>query len=576
MKHEEHQQVSQSGTCARRSFSGAPFVAFVLLAVGWVGLGPWRPNLAGDDFGYYDSVVRTLTEGRMVVSEWLNPFSVGLTVPAGMMTAMTGDLWLGCMLTVGTFGFFGVWALRGLLIEQGFTSESATAASLLWALLPVWLGKWTRFESPVPATSLMIMGLWLLLRGTRTSGARLAADWPSLLGGAVVMAWAISIRQNHVVLVAFGGLLLLTAPGLDRRFLRLVLWSGVPLVAFLFLQFGLPKTYAQEHMLTWRLTQLTPAGYLANLMRGIAFSAGGAALLLGFSRPAMALEGFKRLRGWRLGCGVASVLGLVGGAFVVGRANWIAPFTDILLLQHLTPVTIALTLAGALLWPTFWPLESGNSLSRGSVLCLAAVGYITLTSLWGFWEYYFLESCLLVWCAGLASASRGQSHGEISSGKRILLTVVAIAVAGISWLVQLYSLDEQVERLKVFELAFRDGVMAPSESTGMHFGQMGWNLFPAHQEKWNRVRQGNPLAFGTERKPTVYFRWAEAATGRQDPGDTVLREGTTQVGLSLKHWTLFSRGGKSSAMEIANTPPHRRLPLSRAEWQEYLSTPARR
>src|SRR3954468_834276 len=84
-----------------------PALALALTAIAWIGLSPWRPILPGGDFGFYDSVVRTITEGRPIVSDWLAPATVGLTVPAASMTWLVGDLWVGSMAVMGLFGFLG-------------------------------------------------------------------------------------------------------------------------------------------------------------------------------------------------------------------------------------------------------------------------------------------------------------------------------------------------------------------------------------------------------------------------------------------------------------------------------------
>jgi hypothetical protein len=546
----------------------------ILMTAIWIGLEPWRPMLAGDDFGYFESVLLTLSRGRVVLSDWLNPFSVGLTVPAAAVTSWVGDIWLGCMLTVGAFGLLGAGALRALLHELGLSRTNATMATLVWVLLPVWLAKWTRFESSVPAASLMILGLWLLLRGSRADGSRLGTDWLWLVGGSVAAAWSISIRQNHVILTAFGAIGLLRAPNLDRRTLRLVLWTGLPLLTFFALQFGLPKTYAMEYMLEWRLSQLSLWGYLANLGRGLAFSAGCAGLLVALTAPGSAWAGLKRLSGGRLWLGSATCLGIFTGAIIAGDPAWIAPATDILLLEKLWPVTAGLTLAGAIIWPVFWTSERDGAFSgRGSSFCLAAFGYLILTSIWGYWEYYYLESSLLLWCAGLVGAPIGETR-TAPLPRSTLPTLLVLGLVATSWLGQRLATDEQAARLQIFEQAFRQGVFAPSECSGMHLGLSGWNLFPAYAERWKTSKTGNPLAFWENRTTPVYFRWRDANAGRLAAGDRVVLEGAARIGYRRMPWTIFRRAGPPVSGQLT-VPTHRRLPLTRSEWHEYHNNHSR-
>lgn len=542
----------------------------IVCAFLWLGLLPWRPNLAGDDFGYYESVIATIAEGRVMLSDWLNPFSVGLTIPAAVFTSATGDIWLGCMLTVGLFGLVGGAALFTLLGELGVSRSAAATATFGWMFLPIWLSKWTHFESSVPATSLMITALWCLVRGSRPQISCLRADWPWLLGGAVATAWAISIRQNHVILIGAGAMVSWTTH-LDRRGTRVVLWCLVPLMVFALLQFRLPKTYAMEHMLDWRLSQLTLESYLANFLRGLAFSAGAAFVMMALSIPATTKDWFRRRHGASVWVGGLTVLTILVSAAVVGKAGWIAPATDILLLQRLWPVSVGVVLIGAWLWPEFaFSNSRGNFINRSTILILAAIGYLLLTAVWGYWEYYYLETTLLLWCSVLTKERPSVVHSALRF-PLVISRLLVLGVLGGSWFGQRLALDEQSQRLQIFEQAFRQGIATPAESSGMHFGLSGWNLFQSYAERWGKSRVGNPLGFWENRPTEVYFRWEPVESGRLAPEDVPLLQGQATVGFRPVAWTLFRRAvARPNSVADMSAPAHRPVPLSRAEWDGYL------
>jgi hypothetical protein len=69
-----------------------PPAALAGAALLWLLLQPWRPGLVTDDWAYFDSVVLTVQAGRPVVSDYLGPTTVGLTVPVALAAGATGDV----------------------------------------------------------------------------------------------------------------------------------------------------------------------------------------------------------------------------------------------------------------------------------------------------------------------------------------------------------------------------------------------------------------------------------------------------------------------------------------------------
>lgn len=540
-----------------------PRVALLTLAGLWLGLVPWRPLLAGDDFGYYDSVVRSLGEGRWVTSDWLNPFSVGLTLPAAQMVNWTGDLWLGCVLTVGLFGALGLWAWGHLLRRSGATAGESAWAVTLWALFPAWLTKWTHFESAVPATSLMLLAVVCYLAAQRSGAPRLAL----LLGGGLALAWAVSIRQNHLVLALAGAAGCWLADG-RRRVWGSALWALPAFVAFFWLQYGLPKTFAQEHMVAWQISQLDAGSYLGRFARGGFFSLGAAALLFAASCPGRAWAWWRRAKAGNVWLGAGTLLVLLGVVSQQGSAaRWLAPSSDFLLFERVPWLLGAVTCVGSFVaaaWVSaLWDSRQPTAL----ILSAGAVGYVALASLWGYWEYYFLEVILLLWLAGMQVPLAPEGRGSVTGSPGGVLRLAGLAAyACAAWYGQRVLIDFQAAQTRVVEECFRAAVVRPAECSGVPFGLLGWNLFPGHVQRWRAAPQGGPLDFSRGRDIRAHFRWRGDA---EQEGAEILRSGQMRVGFVLREWRLLVSVSRSAMPPAAGE--HRLLPLTSTEWREHLS-----
>lgn len=288
-------------------------VALAILA--WLLLAPWRPILAGDDWGFYNSVLLTIRNGWPTVSDWLNPATIGLTVPATWAVQLTGQLWLGSLLVIGGFGVAALLGWARLLAVLG-VAERRPRAILVLAFFPIFLGKWVRFESALPGLALLLWALVLLLAATSASPGERRGRW-QVLGASLLLSWALLIRQNHGLALLIGGLLLIVGVPWRRWPARLLGWAVAPALALLFLTVGQTPSFAQRFVTHYNLVlNLSSMLYLDNLARAVATVAGLTLLLALLVQPRATLAHLAR-RGRRTWlAGLALTLWLLARALL--------------------------------------------------------------------------------------------------------------------------------------------------------------------------------------------------------------------------------------------------------------------
>lgn len=568
-----------------RRFGQAQFLpplALALTFVAWLGLAPWRPILAGDDFGFYDSVVRTLLEGRPIVSDWLAPATVGLTLPATMLTWLVGDLWFGSMLTMGLFGALGLVALWGVLRGLALPPARIALTLLILGFCPIYLGKWTRFESCLPSVSLLLTALALMVRVFSPQANAAPFGWRYSLVAGFCIAWAIAIRQNHVVMILACILGLLVLPALRQRVRLLITWTLPAALLFIAIRFGVPLSFAQRTAtLDLVSAQFSVVSYGVALLRAVGFSAGMALLLVLLIAPQTIFRMVRHMsrRDW--------IIGLISSGLLLFYATtqrtlaWFSPNTDILALQLVHPLLwIAIVLIGSLCW---WPVVTSPLRSItpwiGGVLLLMAIGYLLLVAAWGYWEYYLLEPIVLLMLLLLIpttdDTNRSTTHvGQPARPYRFaqqawfMLIVIYVLLA---WNMQWMSNDMQVTQLQVVEHAFRDRIAIPADIEQAPFGLLGWSLFPQQVLRWPAKHQGFSLAFWElqSRNPTVSFRWGCADRTLDPSHDQLLRSGIVRVGWQPQCWSLVKHTGTVQATTLITD--HRYLPLTTVEWQQFLA-----
>ncbi len=491
--------------------------AVAIFAVVVVALLPGRVIVRGDDFGYVESVVATLRQGRWRPSEWLEPFNLPLPLLSAGVQAVTGNFWLATMGVCAALAGLNLVLLRVWLRPTDVVGEVAVLAV---ALFPVWLNKAVEFTGVPLGVALLLGALIAWRRGGRAWFFALV-----LLG--------VANRQNAVCLLALPAVALVRTWRTGRR-IDWVLAAGSMIVVATTLALArwIPATFARDIAAArWR-EEFSVMALAANLALGVivlaALHAGWAAWR-GESLGAAWRENLAR-PAWPL------VLTLAGAWIVLGEAVQLR--CELPGAETAGPViVVGATFIGAWFgrWRTWPPAEA--------VICaLAYVGLVAWRGQW--WDYYFLEPALvLAW-------PRATPAGATVARRAPWFVAALLATAGVYAVVLGGYLRRAEAKTVAYENALRARTLAITEASDAPFGFLGWKLFSA-----SRGRDG------AHARLADFLKYVEGGRARWSEGTlTINREGARRsLHPSGEKWPL---------------PPQwrdRPWPLTNAEWRVWLA-----
>lgn len=610
------QNESVAAVVAERSISqklAGPKTALLIVAIAWIGLMPWRPVLSCNDWAFYDSVFSTIATGRAVVNDYLYPSTIGLTVPAAALTLLIGNPWVACMSLTGVLGFLAPISIWQLLSRLKIENAQIFRALLVLAMFPLFLDKWTRFESEVPAFGLGLLSLMLLWRAAGTQGTIVR-----VLCSALVLTWAVLIRQNHLVLIAAAPLLLKN----PNRYLKIVIFSCTPLIGLLLYHWLRIAPLALNEQLLPRIVTIVTHFSIIRLCTP-AFCSGAAFLLLLIAAPGQVRRLLQSLTTLRWGIGIISFTLLF--AAVRSNISILAPTLHVSHLSFLSPYPLAaVTLVGALVFPVFLPSRvDWKQRSAGGIFFVIALGYLAAVLVYGgFWDYYMLEPAFFLFLSGLTlrpsltipNRSRWVDAFCSSGFLLVFCSGVAILVTGLfsprhevwigifigsflillkwlmssslqnllkdgqilsilflplfllsSWYLEREEIDLQTNTLLIIENAFRDKLTSPAEISAP-YGLTSWSTFTYKRELYVQGKSNNLSAWELWTLPhNAELRW-NSRFGHdivRHHRETLLSTGAASIAFRDRQWTLWRICCDESKTHFA----HKFLPLNSSEWQ---------
>jgi hypothetical protein len=454
------------GQVATRSWSrtaalGAGAAAIALFVAAFV---PHWTITFNDDVGYLRSVVETIQHRRPWTDEFLEPWSMSLSLVSAAIYEVTGrfsfaTVGLQCILPALSF----VFAARFLLRVTG-TAVLAALVPAAVLTFPTLLWKQAEFTALIVYIPALFAALW----------ATSARRW-FVFG--LAYAIAVGSRQSAVAWLALP--VAFAAHALWRGEGRCAIRPAVVVVGGL-VWFGALQQYANDtHArrfitanLLWSIDARVFAVNIAVSALVVATVAGVAALIAFVAQPG----GRKRPGPWRRTACVLVGLALLACVPFVARSIPLSFEHPLFDNTWAATYLRGLVVVGAAGWLVSAPRIAGP------LACAAAAAAGLASMRAELWDYYLLDAAIFIlWGAFAGSPSAGAfasgpARSRIWIAAAVLGGIIGAHVAATGALKR--SLDERAAACAVLEKALRAEWMKPTELSHAPFGFVAWHLFP--------------------------------------------------------------------------------------------------
>lgn len=573
--------------------------------------------LSCNDWAFYDSVLATISSGKAVVNDYLYPSTIGLTVPGAFVSVASGNFWVGCTAVLGLLGFLGLISMSSLLARLRVERQEIFCSLLTLMMLPIFLDKWTRFESEVPAFGLALTSLALLIHSRDNR-----MEFLLLLCASLFLSWSVLIRQNHLVLAVVP---LLLYRQNERRILRLLLFAALPVAALVTIHWYRVTPLALNDQLLPRVVLVLTR--LSTLRLGfwiLCFSGGLAFLLLTMAAPSRAHYLLRAMTTTRWAIATISFLILCwSAAFDFAQ---LSPLLHVSHLSFLFPYPFAaITLLGALVLPAFIPLTFNlKEPSMKEVFVIIAAAYLVpVIAYGGYWDYYMMEPAAFLFFSGLSGERQYTSSKRsitvktflacgfftftVSIGAMLLARtfwfdnavwigvllglsmmllailqapslfrsvllggkIITFAVLPLflitSWYLEREEIDLQTTSLQIIEKGFRHKVVYPAEINAP-YGLTSWNTFERKRQMYLEGKTESLAAWELWNLPhTAVLKWSSrrGKSPLRRHHEKLIESGTAKIGFVTRTWSVWRICCEENKVHFE----HRFLPLNSIEWQ---------
>lgn len=428
--------------------SWSPLSSFFLFALIDAFVLPGQLILKNDDFGYLDSVVRTLMEGHLVTSDFLEPFAITVTFLSSLLYKLSDNLWF------ATYGFLFVthlllWWVVLFLVRRYFTEKYSSLIATGLLLFPLVFGKLHEFTS-VPLYWTFFCAFILF--------------WPRRPWLACIsLILAFGCRQSAITLLVLPFLSLITKNEIRTSFSVLV----VALVSCAAITINMDPSFAQQHTTHRMFTNFEWLAFFRSLLAFSLFALAGAG-------AANVLQVISRGE-WRTRWAVGLVL-LIYLILLQPWNPWLG--LDMTYLGAI-PNAQPLVFLGLVALAFFVPTDKATLRPQFILLALAM---IFLPSIRGaVWDYYGVEIALVGALAVRSRPFEWRWHPIVlktgAAGYFLLCLVYAVSLSRLHDLMYL--------RIKLYEEAERNHSITIHEMSRASFGYAGWKVFDS-MVKWRK------------------------------------------------------------------------------------------
>ncbi len=453
-------------------FKDRYFIAGILVfLVIYILLIPCRIIMISDDFGYYDSIVKTIQHGTVMASDWLEPTNAFLSLVCWMTYKLTGNFYLS---TIGILALCSMlnFMFMFILIKRKLSSINAAIVTLIICTCPVYLVRSVDFLTFIPILTFAFIANYLYEQKI----------WTWFF---ITVFIAFSIRQSTIVLLLLPVSDLLNAPGSKiKRIIPGILFfiTGTVVINIL-----IKPGYAHLHLSSFNrlLSRMELHTFLNSFFTGFFIFISIIALL-----TLLADRSFIRnvkVNAANFPVPVFLTI-LLGGSLMLSiffPYHIIISTLGIKILNDYPAVFYVVSLISV--WVINYDNIRVTKITSINPYLLLGLAYVTLVAIRGIWgDSYFIE----LFIYGLFFIVSTESPGPILlKTERITANILIISLLlfnlAYAGLFKIY-LDVKENTIVSYEQLLRDKKIKINEVSSAPFGYLGWKLFQhytAHEGK---------------------------------------------------------------------------------------------
>ncbi|MDX9703013.1 MAG: hypothetical protein RBU23_08215 [Candidatus Auribacterota bacterium] len=519
-----------------------------------------------DDFGTLDSIVKTIRQGRLVTSDWFEPYYGFFTAVCVLAYKITGNFYLSSYGILMVFALLNFILIYALLVRHTDTT-AATLLTLFIAILPGYLSKSLDLVGVIPTITLAL-GALILYQLDKI-------NWMYFLTAFL----AFSNRQNMAILMFLPMYRLVSRWCRDRYIDRkIIAYTGIYLFAAYIFHHMMNETYARSnitekiasHFNTITFIKLTFTGFLFVMLFKLPIEF--------FLKGRLIANLKENIR--RPTIPIAMTTCLLFYLFFIDRfqlnlSSIVQMTTPIYYFGHYSLIFIALN---TLFFVSIW--LSDYTVFRIDGLNLLLIMFLIMPPIRGqIWHEDYLHIILVL--------SVLTSLTTICYERRIFFSTINISILTVLLLVNLFfacmikiDIDKKEVAVISFETLLRQNKISVDELSFASFGFIGWKLFDysihdttypfshlaqfLHYIKSQKIYLQTHLPWRNEYKVPLSEKDMVLLEGRHSIGGFLLPYRVVRLHEPIRWTDLFYELDK-------NNLPDSPFPLNNDEWKKFLA-----
>lgn len=512
--------------------------------------------MRSDDYGYYESMIKSLANNRLIIGDWIESYNFFLTFISCLMYKNNSTFY---MSTLGVLAFFSFlnFILIYYLLKFYFNNDVAAVLTFAFCTFPVYFNKALDYTGVIPALTFVLSAVIFFKK-------------KNYFLFFLALSISISIRQSAVVLLILPILNFFSFKK-DRIVIFLyAVFAGLILFALIRTT---PVNYAQKHLTQKVIANFKPRQFFQAFMTGIF------AMYL-FISISNFLFNETRIKFGKLNI-LNSIVNNSVLLFHLYLFSGLYIFIETPILCLMTKPILICFAVTCLVIP--WIFDNSR-IKYTNIYFLVALCFVLLVSIRGiWWDYYFLE--VFIFCLIGVFEHHQSKFSQRLNLKRsfyVILFFLFIFNLTYSYLYKIY-IDKVKLKTIVYEKLLREKKINIDDISDAPGGFLRWKYFDYYVANEGKVFTGlegyKQYIKADKTRIVSQLPWRKQPISINSVNEVLLQEGVCSIGYFNQKFAVIQSKYDSNKSILEETPPIRLrnsfkekiFPLNNSEWKSIFN-----